>query len=87
MPNSMVVAWQAPGLSDALEAFGAFQNRATIHLPHQTTLNLLPRRLRRGVGIAARRRQRSAPPGQFILVEQDIGRAEPKVDAHAIAAL
>src|SRR3546814_1034586 len=75
-PASMAVARQSGGLGDTLIFFGALKDSAAIHLPDQLTLNLLPRRLLRGVGEAPRFREALPPPIHPRRVAQpQIGRA------------
>src|SRR6478752_6161827 len=83
----VVIPRNALGLIDLLILDRILQNHAGAHLADMLALNLLPRRLRGGVFVTARRFQRLAALGQLFIADQDVGRALVEIDTHPVAGL
>ena len=81
----MIVARQSLRLGDALELDGGLQHHAFVQLADHAALDFLPWRLACRVFIAARRDQVVLALLQFLVVDQDIGRALSQVDTQMIA--
>ena len=80
----MIVARCAMCLGNTLEILRTFEDRTGFHLADKRALDLLPRCLRCGIGIA-RLREVLAPLCQFGFVKQQVGSAGAQINAHAVA--
>ena len=83
----VIVARHAFGQIDILILDRVFQHHAGAHLADMGALDFLPRRLRSGIFVTARRFQRLTALGQLFIADQDVGRALVEIDTHPVAGL